>query len=78
MTYPKHDYEETCLCGTKFTVLTHMIDLERKLCEDCYHREAYIVLLQSKMKMLKHERPYSVSGLTRLHEFHEMRQKMSF
>lgn len=46
---------ETCLCGETFVVEPHMIDLERKLCEDCFHREAYIVLLQRRFKELKHE-----------------------
>lgn len=57
--------------------MPHMIDLERKLCVDCFNREAYIILLQARFKQLKHERPYTVSELTRLKEYHATKTQLT-
>lgn len=54
---------ETCICGVEFQVMSHMIDLETKLCEPCFMREAKIILMIAQVKKLKHERPYPLKLL---------------
>lgn len=54
-----------------------MIDLERKLCETCFNREAYIILLQQRVHALKRERPYSVRPLVQLKEYHATKTQLT-
>lgn len=52
-----------CPCGVEFVVLSHYIELETKLCDDCVKREVKIMLMQRELKRLKHERPYPLKAL---------------
>ena len=67
----------SCICGAEFMVQTHMRDLETTLCETCFKREAYIVLLIQKTKQLKRERPYPVRELIRMEEYHATKKQLT-
>jgi len=54
---------QTCICGTVYNVMSHMIELETKLCDECFKREAKIILMKQALKRLKHERPYPLKML---------------
>ncbi len=75
MKKPKPDME-TCICGDEFEIKPGMILLELKLCQPCFKREAYIILLIHRTKELKRERPYPVRPLIQMKEYHAIKTQL--
>lgn len=76
MNKPKPDME-TCICGDKFEIKPGMILLELKLCQPCFKREAYIILLKHRAKELVRQRPYPVRPLIQMEEYHAIKTQLT-